>query len=66
MRISKRNVPEFCCNSMGSFCGRVECVFRPWDYDGPLYIHVGVVSGSAEFEFKYCPFCGVRIDIVDE
>jgi len=60
---------EYCCCEFRRFLGRCETFFHPWkplEDDGLIRIMFNTVSGFNEFELWYCPFCGAKIEWIDE
>jgi len=58
-----RNV-EFCCDSFKIYCKK----FTSWNYDHGKFSIVDKITydGHSVCSIDYCPFCGEKIDYVDE
>ncbi len=66
MKIAKDGKVAFCCGGLSWFFGSYECIAQPWDGEEPLRVELGTTSGTRETAFRWCPFCGVKIEIEEE
>jgi hypothetical protein len=69
MKINKIKT-EYCCSAFRYFLGTCETFFYEWEpsdeNESMVHIHFKTTSGFQQFDIYYCPFCGEKIEWLDD